>query len=47
MNRIIDIRSEFASFMREYGAFVSDDRKQTPHQPKNADYILHTQRIIA
>jgi hypothetical protein len=33
--------------MREYGAFVSDDRKQTPHQPKNADYILHTQRIIA
>jgi hypothetical protein len=47
MNRIIDIRFEFTAFMRKYGAIVSDDVVQTPHQPKNADYILHRQQIIA
>jgi len=40
MNRPIDIRNEFAAFVRACGGVVSDDVYQEFEQPKNADFIF-------
>ena len=47
MNKLVDLRSHFADFVRSSGGEVIDDTPQQPHQPSNADYIFHQHKVIA
>jgi len=45
--RIIDLEKEFANFLEEFGAEISDKTLTGPNVPTNADYIFHDDKVIA
>jgi hypothetical protein len=44
---IIDVEKEFADFLEQLGAEISDKTLTGPNKPKNSDYIFHDEKVVA
>lgn len=44
---IIDVETNFADFVEDYGGIVSDRLDIAPDKSKNADYIFHEEKVVA
>lgn len=46
-SKFIDIEKEFADFLEEFGAEISDRTLSGPNMPTNSDYIFHDDKVVA